>query len=808
MSGKYFCIHGHFYQPPRENPWLGIIEAQPSARPFHDWNERVCRECYAPNARARVMGERGLTSRLINNYEYMSFNFGPTLLSWLEKSQHWTHDRILEADRNSRKRFAGHGSALAQVYNHIIMPLASRRDKLTQIRWGRADFVSRFGREPEGMWLAETAVDLATLSLMAREGIKFTILAPDQAKEIRPLADAKNQGKWIDVAGGKIDPRRAYRVFVDEARKKFIDVFFYDGPVSRAVAYEGLLSAGEWLLGRIKSALGEENETVRLVNLATDGESYGHHFKFGDMALAWVFDHLDKKAEVQPINYGAFLEAFPPEHEVRILENTSWSCAHGVERWRSDCGCSVGQKPGWNQKWRAPLRAGLDWLAGEMAEIFSKRGDALLRDPWSARDDYIAVLLRPEDEVRDSFLALHQTRPLTPAERVEVFTLLESQVMSMFMFTSCGWFFDDISGLEPVQNLKYAARGIDLLRPFGGPDLEAGLLERLALAKSNDPEYYDGVDVYRKMVLPSRMDPSRITAHFALKNIVSNDARNDPVSRLVVANRQRRLSGPGLNAALGEARVRDAMTGREDSRVFLALHQGGPKMRCLTAVGQGLDLGFMSGELRAAVDEVSPETAVRAFTAKFPDSREVALEDLIPEMQGRIVRALARHAFDDFRAQARESLRDYEEILKFLVAAGEPVPETFGLILGLDLADRLARLFKAGREGGELDLDQVRNLAGQAQAWDVSLREPHITTQAKAYMRAHFQTLADNPDQEGVLRLISFIRLARDLGLDLDPWACQNSFYELFTDETFLGRLAPKTVASFLELGGELGFLV
>ena len=789
---------------------MGVIEAQPSARPFHDWNERICRECYAPNARARIMGEGGLIARLLNNYEFMSFNFGPTLLTWLEKNQPWAYKGILEADKKSCERFSGRGSALAQVYNHIIMPLASWRDKLTQIRWGRADFKSRFKREPDGMWLAETAVDLETLGLLAREGVKFTILSPEQAHSIRPLDENGNQTQadWLDVSGSKIDPRKPYRVFVDGGRNKHIDVFFYDGPVSRAVAYERLLAAGESLLMRITAALGEENGASRLVNLATDGESYGHHFKFGDMALAWVFNQTEHNPDIQPINYAAFLEANPPDHEARIIENSSWSCAHGVERWRADCGCSTGGSPGWNQKWRAPLREGLDWLAGEMAVIFTRRGDELLRDPWAARDDYITILLQPDDEVRESFLALHQTKELTPEERVEVFSLLESQVMSLFMFTSCAWFFDDIARLEPAQNLKYAVRGIELLKPYTDVDLEAGLLEYLARAESNDPAYKNGVDVYRKMVLPSKLDPTRIVGHYALISFTHNERQEDSVTRKISFHKERRLSGPGLKLTLGEARVREAMTGREDSRVFLAVHQGGPSMKCLTAVGRDLDLDSMNEQMKTAVEEASPEVAVKAFSEKFPEFTEVRLEDLIPEFQGRIVQSLAGHIFDDFKSRARESLRDYEDILKYLVESGEHVPETFGLILGLDLADRLAGLFEAGAKGDLLDLEQVRALAEQAHAWDVSLKEPHITARAKAYMKQQFGALAENPSEKGIRQLILFLHLARDLGLDLDLWACQNGYYDLYGDERFMERLAPAETDSFVELGRELGFLV
>ena len=408
MTKRYLCIHGHFYQPPRENPWIGIIEGQPTARPFHDWNERITRECYAPNLKSRLLTGDGRIIRLIDNYRHLSFNFGPTLLSWMEKSAPETYQGILDADKAAREA-RGRGRAMAQVYNHVIMPLADQRDRLTQIRWGLADFAHRFGRPAEGMWLAETAVDAATLEMLAREGVRFTILAPHQAAAVRPLPE-KGGGEqpWQKIDGHAVDPRRAYRVFPADDRKLFIDVIFYDGPTSRAIAFERLLSSGENFLARIEQAFGQDNGEARLVTLATDGESYGHHFRFGDMALAWVFDQLERRDDIACVGPAEFLDLHPPTWEARVVNESSWSCAHGVERWRSDCGCNVGNHEGWNQKWRTPLRQGLDWLKARLDAIFEERGGGLLADPWAARDDYVRVLLSSDNETCNDFIARHQ----------------------------------------------------------------------------------------------------------------------------------------------------------------------------------------------------------------------------------------------------------------------------------------------------------------------------------------------------------------------------------------------------------------
>jgi len=348
---RYICIHGHFYQPPRENPWLEAIELQDSAYPYHDWNERITAECYAPNAVARIVDGDNRIVKLINNYARISFNFGPTLLSWLEAKAPEVYAAILDADRDSQLRFSGHGSALAQVYNHVIMPLANSRDRKTQIRWGIGDFTKRFQRAPEGMWLAETAVDVETLELLAEQDLRFAILAPHQAARLRAIGERQ----WQPINGIAIDPSRAYRQVLPSG--KTIALFFYDGPIARAVAFEGVLSRGEHFVDKLMAGFSNARDWPQLVHLATDGESYGHHHKFGDMALAYALDQIETKQLARLTNYGEFLAQHPPTHEVEIAEKTSWSCAHGIDRWWSDCGCNSGAHPDWNQKWRTPLRS-------------------------------------------------------------------------------------------------------------------------------------------------------------------------------------------------------------------------------------------------------------------------------------------------------------------------------------------------------------------------------------------------------------------------------------------------------------------
>jgi alpha-amylase/alpha-mannosidase (GH57 family) len=496
LVNTHVCIHGHFYQPPRENPFTGMVEDQPSASPYANWNERIDAECYGPNAHASVLGDDGNELFTIDNYEWISSDWGPTLLRWLEEHSPRTYASIISADRRSIVRFDGHGSALAHAYNHTILPLSNSRDKRTQVLWGIADFEHRFGRSPVGMWLPETAVDLESLEIMAAAGIRFTVLAPYQARRVH------HDGEPRDVTGGSIDPRTPYLVQLPSGAE--IAVFFYDGSLSQEIAFDGLLEDGILLANRLADAAGSADAPV-LANVATDGETFGHHHRFGEMALAKAIMTLDAREDVVLTNFASFLDTRPPTDTVEINEGTSWSCAHGVERWRSNCGCSTGQNAGWDQEWRAHLRTSLDFLRDSLIPEFERLGGELLVDAWEARDRYVEVLLGASPT---SFLAKHQLRPLDPDEASRAVDLLEIQHSAMLMYTSCGWFFDDISGIETVFVLRQAGRAIDLARRATGVDLEPEFLEWLEKAHSNE-EGVTGRHVYEKTVspyMPARTD--------------------------------------------------------------------------------------------------------------------------------------------------------------------------------------------------------------------------------------------------------------------------------------------------------------
>ena len=505
---RYVCIHGHFYQPHREDPWFEEVPHQGNASPFRNWNERITRECYTPNAAARIL-RRGRIGEIINNYEHISFNFGPTLLGWLRKNDPWTYGKILEADASSLKR-RGFGNAMAQAYNHIIMPLATKRDKLTQVRWGKRAFRFHFAREAEGMWLPECAVDNETLAILAEEGLKFTVLAPHQASKIRRL---RTEG-WTRVEGRDLEVNRPYRCFPSPGLS--IDVFFYNASISYAISFGDLLKDGARLAKEIEGAF-KGGEGGEIVTVATDGETYGHHHRFGEMALAFALKALEGRPDIEVTNFAHFLRLHPPQDEVAIRERTSWGCAHGVDRWFRDCGCRIGSHPEWSQRWRTPLREAMDWLMEELTGVLEREGEAYFRDPWEARDGYIDLVLDPSEEVKESFFSQFEKRGLEERERTSALLLMEMEYHRLLALTSCGWYFDELSRIETRQNLLHAARAIQIAKAFGW-DKEEEFIKILEGAKSNLPQYGDGARIYRERVLPKLFSLPEVGVHFAIES--------------------------------------------------------------------------------------------------------------------------------------------------------------------------------------------------------------------------------------------------------------------------------------------------
>jgi alpha-amylase/alpha-mannosidase (GH57 family) len=510
MTGnKYLVIHGHFYQPPRENPWLDVIEEQESAAPYHDWNERIYDECYRPNAYSRLLDAKGMIVGIHNNYLNMSYNFGPTLFTWMERYHPVTARKVCAADKDSAGRFSGHGNAVAQVFNHIIMPLSERRDQLTQIRWAKHFFKKRYGRDPEGIWLGEAAINMETVRCLIEEKIGYVILSPNSAESFRRIGD----GGWVNTSQTPLDTRRPYRIFPrtrDGAQLEgHLDVFFFDEGLSKAVSFDNLLQDSRILGNKINERYDNNWNGNQLVTIATDGETFGHHKPYGDMCLAYFFKHIAPEMGITPVNFGYYLSINPPEYEVSLGdafgEGRSWSCAHGVGRWSRDCGCSTGGKPGWHQAWRGPLRSALRKLQSQLDFHFEARLSTIFADPWALRDRYIGVMWEPSLSKTSDFLRSQSGGKFSFNEELtaEIRRLLEAQKFMLFAFTSCGWFFSEISGIEPVQNLAYACRALQLGLPEDSkrPVLDA-FLDDLSKAPSNIPELGNGRRLFEQKILP------------------------------------------------------------------------------------------------------------------------------------------------------------------------------------------------------------------------------------------------------------------------------------------------------------------
>lgn len=629
---KFLCVHGHFYQPPRENPWTEEIDPEDSAFPFHDWNERIFYECYGPNAASPILGTESRIESMVNNYAHISFNFGPTLMDWMEQHKPKIYSQILEADRLSRRRYSGHGSALAQIYNHLIMPLAGRQDKKIQIAWGIADFEFRFGRRPEGMWLPETAVDEETLELLAEYGIKFTLLAPHQAAKVRPLGS----DHWQEVSSEHLDSSQPYRWLASSGKP--LDIFFYHSRLSHAVAFEKMLSSGYEFAHRLATSFKKHPHTPQLLSLATDGESYGHHFRFGDMALAFAMKHLERDPEVHLTNFGEYLEKFPPHWEVQIHPNTSWSCSHGVKRWKEDCGCKSGSHPDWHQKWRKPLRESLNALRDSLDSIYQSQAPLYFKNPAEALEQYIELILNPSAHLIHRFLGRHGLRHLSSHEVYAAIRLLEMQRHKQLMFTSCGWFFDDVSGIETVQILKYAARAIEL--SSSPRELEESFLNSLKECPSNVPECKDGAQVYLKLAKPSQTGPERAAAHFSLLESLKERALSKPIRIFEIEfEKSEKIENKEVQLHLYTLALKHKRTLEQGVWSTAVLQRGKVELECwVRPYAARQDPGRLGEEIQKALE--GGADAASALIGKDFGPLHFKLEALLPDDYRRVVKSM------------------------------------------------------------------------------------------------------------------------------------------------------------------------
>lgn len=680
----FLTIHGHFYQPPRENPWLEAIELQDSALPFHDWNERINKECYNPNSVSKIVDSRNRILDMVNNYEHISYNFGPTLLSWMEKFAPLTYERIIKADIESISEHNGHGNAIAQVYNHMIMPLANEHDKDTQIKWGIKDFEYRFGRKPEGMWLAETAVDDDTLRLLEENGIKFTILSPYQALKIRKEGDKDCQ----DVSWGNVDPARSYRYYIKSAPGKYIDLFFYDGAISRSVAFDELLKDGNKFIKRLKEGVSDLRNYPQLVNIATDGESYGHHTKFGDMALAYVLQIKAKDEGFTITNYAEYLDKYRSNYEADIKQASSWSCFHGVGRWKEDCGCSTGGHPGWNQKWRKPLRDALDYLRDELIKVFEQEGPKYFnKDVWEVRNNYIAVILDRSSLIVSKFQQENFKKDLSDTEKVRAMELLEIQRQAMLMYTSCGWFFSEISGIETVQIMKYAARAMQLAANFSKNDYEKRFLEILSEAKSNIAEYGTGKDIFERFVKPSIVTMKQVASLWAISSLYQDfDDEENVYCYKVIRHDYQKVEKGNSSFVTGCIEVQSRITQQKSNLIFALMQYADGDFHCaIKEYSEDIEFNTMKNTLikKFLLDSITE--IIRALDEYF-GKEYFTLKDIFIEERRKILQILLKDKLDKFARTYEEMYDEGKSSIYHMQNLGLTIPDEFKISAGYALS--------------------------------------------------------------------------------------------------------------------------
>jgi len=795
---RFICIHGHFYQPPRENAWLEVIEVQDSAHPYHDWNERISAECYGPNAASRILSSNNsVIKNILNNYTRISFNFGPTLLSWMELYDRETYDAILQADAESVERFSGHGSAIAQVYNHIIMPLANRKDKETQVIWGIRDFMHRFKREPEGMWLAETAVDTETLEILAEQNIKFTILAPRQAKAVRKVGE----DNWSYVNDQSVDIKRPYLCNLPSGRS--ITVFFYNGDVSQSVAFNGLLNDGKRFAKSLIDLFDKDREEPQVAHIATDGETYGHHHKHGEMALAYSLDYIEKNKNVSLTNYAEFIASFPATWEAEVHENSSWSCVHGVERWRSNCGCNSGGNPGWNQEWRKPLRDTLDWLRDTLVGIYESEASKILQDPWAARNDYINIILNRNDANIRKFLLDHA---IVDVDAHRVLRIMEIQRHAMLMYTSCGWFFDEISGIETTQVMQYACRAIQLANQIAGINLEIEFQKRLEAATSNQSAYGNGADVYQRFVTPSKTNLQRVGMHVAVASLF-----DDEPEALTVFNYNTtsefflRKEAGEQRLALGITKVKSITTRSEKKFAFAVIYLGQHNLIGHISLDMDIDK-FSSMKFRIVkAFEEGKILDVLEIMQTFFGSERYTIWQLFQEEKRKILNLISQQSLQNLEDSLRRTFnRDYP-LINALSTNDIPIPKayrtTFEYILNADLLN----CFQTER----IQVKEVERISEELVKWNLKIEDPDKVARlaGESIFKELNRISGDRSNFKRIQRLNRLFPILEKFVLEPTLYKSQNLYFEISLENRNAkeGEVDATWLEQFNLLGDNLG---
>ena len=805
---KYICIHGHFYQPPRENPWIEEVEFQDTAYPYHDWNEKITAECYAPNAASRILDADGRIIEIMNAYSKVSFDFGPTLLSWLERQKPDVYRAILEADRLSMEEFSGHGSAIAQAYNHMIMPLANWRDKYTQVIWGIKDFQKRFNRFPEGMWLPETAVDIETLEVLANLGIKFTILSQRQAKRINKKGEV---GNWHDVSEEKIDPTMTYLCILPSGRT--INLFFYDGPISREVSFGGLLNNGKAFAKKLLSAFNDQRNRSQIVHIATDGETFGHHHRHGDMALSYCLHYIEAKELAKITNYGEYLEKHPPTHVVEIFENSSWSCAHGVERWKDNCGCNSGKHPKWTQAWRKPLREAMDVLRDRLISIYESEASRYFKSPWDVRNDYIEVMLDRSRENVDGFLKKYAIKRLSKLEKIKALKLLEIQKNAMLMYTSCGWFFDDVSGIETIQVMQYASKAIQHVEELQGSSLDSEYLKFLKEAPSN--VFENAMKVYEVFVKPARSDLIRVGAHYSISSIFEECPEEDIKTFHYTAKSEfcDKIEAGKLKLTVGKVNITSDITWEEKTISFAVLHLGDHNINGGVKEYAGdEDFSTMRDEIRGVFEKSDIPELIRLMDKHF-GGNIYSVCHLFKDEQRKVLNLILQSRYEDVEISYRQIYENNYAIMNYFHSLHMPLPRPFSASAEYILNTDIRKIF----EEKDLDIEKLKKLIDETKRWSIKIDTTTIGFVASSWLNSFMERLYQQPEDLQLFEKVdTTLEILRPLSLSMDFWKPQNihfligkNFYITMKEKAAKGDVfAERWVEVFCKLGYYLNIKV
>ena len=769
---NYVCIHGHFYQPPRENPWLEEVELQDSAYPYHDWNEKITDECYRQNTASRILGPDKKIIDIVNNYQSISFDFGPTLLSWLQRHAPDVYQSVIDADKISRELFSGHGSAIAQAYNHIIMPLANSRDKRTQVIWGIYDFEQRFGRKPEGMWLPETAADLETLDILAEYNIKFTVLAPHQARRVRKIGDSH----WKNVERDKFDTTQPYLCRLPSGRS--INLFFYHGPTSLDVANGRLLQNGEAFAKRMAWIFSENRRELQLAHIAADGETYGHHHRYADMALAYCLHYIKSNNLAKLTVYGEYLEKFPPNFEVEIFENSSWGCYHGVERWKSNCGCCYGRYPCGQQQWRAPLREAMDWLRDQLIGVYQSRMAQFVSDPWLLRDKYIEVINYRTDENLEKFILDSTQKQLAQEDKVIFLKLLELQRNALLMYTSCGWFFDDIAGIETVQIMQYAARAIQLAREVDNKDFEADFENIIQKANCNAREYANGKDAYNALVKPACVDLNRVAVHFAISSIFTDypHEETDIFCYSAKAELYDRADAGIQILATGRTTIHSNIVLERYTVDFAVLYLGDHNL-IGSSIGRMPDKSFseMQQHLKDSFRKGDVIEVMRLMSVIFKGNN-YSLWHLFRDEQRRILYEVLETTWKEIDASFRHLYEHNHSIMQVMRSMNVPLPRALAAPVEFIINNDLCQVIREEKTS----LDKLQSLVNEATTLSIQLDIPTLQFEVSRKITHLMLQLQQSHEDISLLESIEeTFRILLSIVSQFNPQTAQNVLFAI-----------------------------